>query len=226
MKGLVIISRRIKYFAGQKETHPIKDQREIDALYGYFIKKMNCAKSDIKKYQAERNYMLVHIGLNTAFRAEDLLQLRVVDVEKGYVSIKENKTGKMQNFRMNKELHQDILEYINKYNLGRYDYLFRGQKKYVDGRAYIYPINRQMGHKIVSKAAEAIGIPYTFGLHSLRKTFGYQYIKKGGNVITLMKMYNHASPDVTLRYVCWGREDAERDREAMYIGPKGKNRKR
>lgn len=24
-----------------------------------------------------------------------------------------------------------------------------------------------------------------------------------------MKMYNHASPDVTLRYVCWGKEDAE-----------------
>ena len=218
--------RRIKYFAGQHETKPIKDQNEIDALYGYFENHIKEAKSRCKKYQWERNYMLVHIGLNTAFRAEDLLQLRVVDVEKGYVSIKENKTGKMQNFRMNKELHQDILEYINKYNLGRYDYLFRGQKKYVDGRAYIYPINRQMGHKIVSKAAEAIGIPYTFGLHSLRKTFGYQYIKKGGNVITLMKMYNHASPDVTLRYVCWGREDAERDREAMYIGPKGKNRKR
>ena len=41
-----------------------------------------------------------------------------------------------------------------------------------------------------------------------------------------MKMYNHASPDVTLRYVCWGKEDAEHDREAMYIGPKGMNRKR
>lgn len=218
--------RRIKYFAGQHETKPIKDQKEIDALYGYFENHIKEAKSRCKKYQWERNCMLVHIGLNTAFRAEDLLQLRVVDVEKGYVSIKENKTGKMQNFRMNKELHQDILEYINKYNLGRYDYLFRGQKKYVDGRAYIYPINRQMGHKIVSKAAEAIGIPYTFGLHSLRKTFGYQYIKKGGNVITLMKMYNHASPDVTLRYVCWGKEDAEHDREAMYIGPKGMNRKR
>ena len=83
-----------------------------------------------------------------------------------------------------------------------------------------------MGYKIVSAAAEAIGIPYTFGLHSLRKTFGYQYIKKGGKTLTLMKMYNHASPDVTLRYVCWGKEDAEHDREAMYIGPKGMNRKR
>lgn len=222
MKGLIIISRRIKYFAGQKETHPIKDQREIDALYGYFIKKMNSAKSDIKKYQAERNYMLVHIGLNTAFRAEDLLQLRVIDVKKGYVHIKENKTGKMQNFKMNKKLHNDILDYVSKYNLGDYDYLFMGQKQYVNGRKYIYPITRQQGHKIVTQAGKAIGIPYTFGLHSLRKTFGYQYMKNKGNVLTLMKMYNHDSPDVTMRYVQWGREDAEHDREAMYIGPKGR----
>jgi hypothetical protein len=31
-----------------------------------------------------------------------------------------------------------------------------------------------------------------------------------------MKIYNH-SPDITLRYVCWGREDAESDREAIYL---------
>ena len=61
--------------------------------------------------------MLVHIGLNTAFRAEDLLQLRVIDVYKGYIQIKENKTGKMQNFKMNKQLHQDVLAYIDKYKL-------------------------------------------------------------------------------------------------------------
>ena len=106
--------RRIKYFAGQHETKPIKDQRELDALYGYFLNHIRDAKTDCKRYQWERNYMLVHIGLNTAFRAEDLLQLRVVDVEKGYMSIKENKTGKMQNFRMNKQLHEDILEYMIK----------------------------------------------------------------------------------------------------------------
>ena len=47
------------------------------------------------------------------------------------------------------------------------------------------------------------------------------YILNGGNVITLMKMYNHDSPDITLVYVHWGKEDAENDREAIFIG--GKN---
>jgi hypothetical protein len=30
--------RRIKYFAGQHETQPIKDKREIDALYIILLK--------------------------------------------------------------------------------------------------------------------------------------------------------------------------------------------
>ena len=51
------------------------------------------------------------------------------------------------------------------------------------------------------------------------------YILNGGNVITLMKMYNHDSPDVTLVYVHWGKEDAENDREAIFIGGKNTSKK-
>lgn len=215
---MVNITRRIKHFGGQHETRPIKDQKQIQELFYYLLNEVEAARTPIKKYQADRNYMLILIGLNTAFRAEDLLQLRVCDVAKGYVSIKENKTGKMQNFKMNRQLHQDIKDYVERNHLKNYDYLFRGQKKFVGGKAYIYPINRQQGHRIVATAGVKIGIAFVFGMHSLRKTFGYQYIKNGGNPITLMKMYNHDTPDVTLRYVCWGREDAEADREAIYIG--------
>jgi integrase len=213
------MARRIKYFAGQKETQPIKDKKQIQSLLYYLLNKVEKAKSEVKKYQADRNYMLILVGLNTAFRAEDLLQLRVIDLN-GYISIKENKTGKMQNFKMNKAFKDEVDAYVKRWNLAKYDYLFLGQKKIVDGKPYNLPINRQQGHRIVSRAGDAIGIQFVFGLHSLRKTFGYQYINGGGNVLTLMKMYNHDSPDVTLRYVCWGREDAEKARENTYIGVK------
>ena len=213
------MARRIKYFAGQKETQPIKDVKQLQALLYYLLSKVDKAKSDVKKYQADRNYMLVLVGLNTAFRAEDLLQLRVIDLN-GYVSIKENKTGKMQNFKMNKEFQKEVDAYVERWQLSKYDYMFLGQKKIVNGQKYNLPINRQQGHRIVSRAGDEIGIKFVFGLHSLRKTFGYQYINRGGNVLTLMKMYNHDSPDVTLRYVCWGKEDAEKERENTYIGVK------
>ena len=218
------MSRRIKYFGGQHATRPIKSKRQLDELFGSLLNRVERARTPVKQYQAERNYMLVLMGVNTAFRAEDLLQLRVVDVVKGYFSIRENKTGKMQNFRMNKALHETVLSYIDKWELKPYDYLFRGQMREFNGKRYVYPITRQQGHAIVSSAGLAIGIDYTFGLHSLRKTFGYHYILGGGKVLTLMKMFNHDDPEVTLRYICWGTDDAERDREAFFLGPKGRGK--
>ena len=213
------MARRIKYFAGQKETQPIKDKKQLQDLLYSLLNKIDKAKTEVKKYQAYRNYMLVLVGLNTAFRAEDLLQLRVCDLN-GYISIKENKTGKMQNFKMNKDFKAEVDKYVQRFNLGRYEYMFMGQKTVVNGKKYALPINRQQGHRIVSQAGKAIGIQFVFGLHSLRKTFGYQYINNGGQILTLMKMYNHDSPDVTLRYVCWGRDDAEKAREGVYLGVK------
>jgi integrase len=218
------VSRRIKHFGGQQETLPIKDKKQLDAVMRYLRLQIEHAKTEIKKKQAYRNYMIFLIGLNTAFRAEDLLQLRVKEVEKGYVSIKENKTGKMQNFRMNKNLHNEIIEYIDYMKLTSSDYLFMGQKtkNTYNGKEYpiIYPVTRQNIRVVFKKVAKNVGIDFKFGLHSLRKTFGYMYILNGGNVITLMKMYNHDSPDVTLVYVHWGKEDAESDREAIFIGGK------
>lgn len=219
------MARRIKYFGGQQQTLPIKDKKLLNKVMDYLIYEKEHAKTKIKKYQAYRNYMLFLIGFNTAFRAEDLLQLRVKDVFKGYISIKENKTGKMQNFRMNKELHKEILDYIEAYDLKTNDYLFMGQKK-VDtykGKPFkvIYPITRQnCQNSIFPKVIKACGIDFKFGLHSLRKTFGYMYIVNGGNVITLMKMYNHDEPSTTLLYVMWDTEDIEKERESIFIGGK------
>lgn len=216
------MARRIKRFGGQKETLPIKDPKLLNEFMLHLLRKYEHAETPVRKKQADRNYMIALIGINTAFRAEDLLQLKVSDVIDGYVHIKENKTGKMQNFKMNKRLHQDITAYVERNNLTRSDYLFMGQKKKqtYNGKTYpvIYPLSRQEGRKIIHKAGRKVGIYFTFGLHSLRKTFGYMYIKNGGKPDTLMKMYNHEDYDYTKRYVHWGIEDAENDREAIYLG--------
>ena len=217
------MARRIKKFGGKKQTLPIKDPKTLKRVMDYLLFEKEHAKTKIKQYQAYRNYMLFLIGFNTAFRAEDLLQLRVKDVIKGYVSIKENKTGKMQNFRMNKQLHSKILEYIEEYSLKDNDYLFMGQKK-VDtykgvSKKVIYPITRQnCQNTIMPKVKKACGITFNFGLHSLRKTFGYQFYSNGGDIITLMRMYNHDEPSVTLLYIMWNTEDIEKQRESVFIG--------
>ena len=223
------MSRRIKHIYGKKEgakkSLPIKDPKTINRIFDYWLHVRDNAKSDIKKYQAYRNYILFLIGFNTAFRSEDLLQLRVCDVENGYFLIKENKTGKTQNFRMNKQLHQQIMEYINEYELSGKDYLFMGQKKvdrYKDKTwEIIYPMTKvNCDAYIFPRTVKACGIDVHFTLHSLRKTFGYQYIKNGGNPMTLMKMYNHENVGITMFYVMWDTDDVEKTRENIFIGKK------
>lgn len=206
------MARRIKSYGGQQTTIPLKNERDMNAIMNYFLVKREKAKTEVKRRQADRNWFLCLMGFNTAFRAEDLLQLRVLDVEAGYMHIKENKTGKMQNFRLNKYLHEDIKDYIERNELTSYDYLFLGQK---NGS---FPITRQQADIILKKASKAVKLKQRFSLHSMRKTFGYHYIKNGGNILTLMKMYNHDETSTTEIYICWGTDDAENERSKIYNG--------
>lgn len=212
-------SRRIKTYTGRKATFPLKDMKDIEMILYWYLKERENTRTETKRFQNDRNWMLCFLGFNTAFRAEDLLQLRVQDVINGYMSIKENKTGKPQHFRLNKKLHQDILFYVERNCLQYHEYLFKSQ---MNGNM---AITRQQANNILKKVAIATKLKSGLSMHTLRKTFGYTYYNNGGNLTTLMKMYNHDSPNTTLLYVCWGNDDAERDRMNTYIGGVHRNKK-
>lgn len=217
------MARRYKKVGYNRATVPIKKEKYINALMKWLLVQRDKAPSEIKRYQYDRDWMFCMLGINFAFRSEDLLALRVVDLKNGYVSITENKTGKPQNFRMNKNLYKDFKEYVDRNNLSDFDYLFTGQK----GNE-VYPITRQQMDRRLKKAAKAINLPQRFSCHSMRKTFGYQYVLKGGKIETLSKMYNHDSVTTTEIYICWGKDDAENDRYTNYLGGvhrKGGNKK-
>lgn len=219
------MSRRIKYFPqGKQQTMPIKDKKQIDEILYYLLEKRDRAKQKgqmARYWQYDRNYMLVLVGLNTALRAEDLLQLRVKDLINGHVQIKENKTGKSQIYSINKILLEDIRSYVERNGLTDYNYMFPSQRS--DGK--IKAITRQQGNRIMKDIKKNININYCFGLHSLRKTFGYQQYAKTKDALTIMKMYNHDSPDVTMHYIMWDTNDAEKARKDTYIGVKEKRNK-
>lgn len=207
--------RRIKTSSDQNEkTLPFKDVRQQNNLLYYWLNKRDTTTSESKRYIYDRNWCFMFLGLNTAFRCEDLLQLRPNDLDGGYVRIKENKTGKTQNFRLNNQVYKAIKDYQERNNIKPYDYLFRSRQN----NGIINAISREQGYRIVKEAGKAIGIKYKFGVHSLRKTFGYNFITKGGNVMTLMKMYNHSSPETTLLYVMWGTDEIEKERMNIFNG--------
>lgn len=193
---------------------PIKDVRQQNEMLRYWLVRRDREITPQRKFLADRNYMLILLGLNTAFRCEDLLQLRPKDLEGGYVRIKENKTGKTQNFRMNSILKREVEAYCKRNDILPNEYLFKSRR--TDG--IIKCISRQQALRIVNETGKAIGIKYKFGVHSLRKTFGYNYIKGGENIMNLMKMYNHSSPTTTLLYVMWGTDDTEEARSNIFNG--------
>lgn len=198
---------------GVNTKMPIKDKKHIEQLMTYLLIQRDNAKTDAKKYQHDRDWFFVLLGMNFAFRTQDLLELRVSDLEKGYVSIRENKTGKPQNFRMNKMLFQDFQDFVTRNDLNRNQYIFVSQKS----KGY-KPMTRQQMNNRLGKACRDLKLPVNLSCYTLRKTFAYHYIKDGGNIETLSKILNHESVEVTQRYICWGMDDAENDRFNTYIG--------
>ena len=64
-------------------------------------------------------------------------------------------------------------------------------------------------YKIINAACEEAGLEERVGTHTLRKTFGYHHYQKFKDVVMLQKIFNHYSPEITLRYI--GIEQAQID---------------
>jgi integrase len=54
---------------------------------------------------------------------------------------------------------------------------------------------------IIKNACEEAGIEERVGTHTMRKTFGYHHYQRFKDVAMLQKMFNHSSPQITLRYI-------------------------
>jgi integrase len=57
-----------------------------------------------------------------------------------------------------------------------------------------------MAYKIMQEVADKFSLE-CIGCHTLRKTFGYHFYQQTKDVVTLMKIFNHSHPNVTLRYI-------------------------
>lgn len=170
-------------------VEPIRDPDDIQAMKDY-LKEWN-----------ERNYMLFVFGINLGLRISDIIKLKVKDVQGNYIQTREMKTGKILKRKMNRYLREEVQEYVKEMN--PQDYLFKSRK----GKNR--HITREAAYYILKAAAEDIGID-NVGTHTMRKTFGYHHYKRNKDVGMLMVLFNHASPDITLRYI--GIQQDQQDR--------------
>ena len=220
-----INSRSVKLDRPSKthtDTCPIKDTKKIERMLNYLKMEIsiNETKSVWHHYIAYRNYILVVVGLNIPLREEDILQLKAHRFTRTRFEITENKTMKDQRRYLNDDVQREILKYINEFEIQDDEYLFQSRKK--NGNIQEMPITRTQAFRIMKKIGQEIGINQTFGMHSLRKTYGYHFIKNARNentaILTLKNIYNHSNPITTMRYVQWANEDEEKAFKNFKIG--------
>lgn len=199
----------IKY--GRSTVRPLKKEDANNMLI-MLQKKRDSASTEEFRRIYDRDYMLIKLGLNTAFRINDLLKLQVNDdLSKGIMYIRENKTRKEQYWELNPKLHRELMDYINRNYLYNGEYLFqsrKGKNKPITSRDALYRVKTY---------GEKLGIKYLIGCHSLRKCFARTFYENTKDLITLQKMLNHSSPQVTLIYICWDDEDQLKARKDFYF---------
>ncbi|EOK14668.1 tyrosine-type recombinase/integrase [Enterococcus faecalis] len=178
---------------GQKmiNVKPIKDKEILNR----FGKELKMGK------HGKRDYLIMAIGIKTGLRISDILNLKVSDVKnKTQTEIIEIKTGKKRTVHL-KSLTSNIIDYLNTEHEPESEWLFPSPTD----------SSRQLAshqyYKILQKVADNLSLDY-IGTHTLRKTFSYFFLKQNkGDIVTLMKILNHSSQAVTLRYAGIEEED-------------------
>ena len=185
-------------------TYPIKDKTALSTFKNfYLIQKANY-----------RNYALIVLGLNTALRISDILQLKWRDIFnptkmriREHLEIIEHKTGKTSIIALNDAVRQTFSAY--------YDFIFLHQEYqpqfylFQSRKGSNHPLSRSQAFRIIKEAAAASDLSPHISCHSLRKTFGYHAWRQGTPPALLMDIYNHSSYKITKRYLCI--EQEERD---------------
>ncbi len=184
-------------------TEPIRDIQKLLDFKNYYLEhKPNF-----------RNYTIIILGLNTALRISDILNLTYDDVYQDkkvrkHITVTEQKTGKENRILLNREA---------KTALEQYRKVLVQTQMYKDGNPYLFPsplkayapISRSQAYRMITSAAKAIGIEGHISCHSLRKTFGYHAWKQGCDPVVIMVIFNHSSLSITKRYLCIEQDDKD-----------------
>lgn len=142
------------------------------------------------------------LGINFALRISDLLKLEFSQLTESHVTVQEGKTKKPRTIKINNKARA-IIERRKLENPSDV-YLFQSHSR---NMKKVNQISRQAVGKALKEVGEIIGIHLS--THSMRKTRGYHVYKMTNDLAIVMKMLNHSSPSITLRYI--GIDQEEQD---------------
>lgn len=166
------------------KVEPIRDKKAI---------------ARIKKILADRprDLCLFTLGINTAYRANELLSIQVGQVKSlrpgDVLDLKQRKTHKYRSVTLNKTAVAAIQTWLQVADLQSDDDLFTGQR----GCLTVATMST-----LVKTWCRDVGLQGNYGSHTLRKTWGYwQRLERGTAIPLLMEALGHATQQQTLAYL-------------------------
>jgi integrase len=183
----------------QRYNHPAKGS----AIKVEPIRDINVIKT-IKtnlRYQP-RNLCLFTLGINTAYRAGELLSLRISDVADLRVGdsleIKQSKTNAYRRATLNRSAYESLQRWINVHpKPSPSSPLFLSRHGGAISVSYV--------SQLVKHWCKEAGLKGNYASHTLRKTWGYHQRMSNqseGVVPLLMRAFGHSSEAQTLEYLC------------------------
>jgi integrase len=176
-------------------VEPIRDRKKVAQI-----------KNLLRGQERFRDLLLFVVGINSALRISDLLELKVAHFldEQGKIRqrfwIKEQKRGKRQEVVVNESIREALKEYLSAYpgiKEKQENYMFFNPKT----NDYSHPIKRGQSWKFITSICREVGLRGNFGTHSLRKTWGYHARMQGVDLALIMHKLNHESIAYTKRYL-------------------------
>lgn len=159
---------------------PIKNKKNV-------IKIMNELKKD-----SERNLILFKIGIYTGLRIEDILRLKVKNINGNTLEIQQGKTKKYKRIQLNDELRKSLKEYLRGKSEEEYIIKSRnGNNK---------PLSYTQAYRIIKQAIKKSRIKGNYATHSLRKTYAYT-LYENNDLSIVQGALDHDNQLTTLRYI-------------------------
>ena len=168
--------------------------------------KISQIKNLLKGQGRVRDLLLFVVGINSALRVSDLLDLRSGDFldEHGAVRerfwLKEHKRGKRQEVVINQSIREALELYRQAYppvECNPAHFLFFSTRSHDYGKA----ISRQQVWQFIATICRDVGLRGSYGTHSLRKTWGYHARMNGVDLALIMHKLNHSDLSYTKRYL-------------------------
>ena len=185
-------NRRIRFFTKEESDILLKE-----------LKKISCQKKDFgaeyyKKNKISQLYEMVLASVYCGFRAGEIRQLKVYDIDFGtnFISIKDPKNSKNRRVPMPDVVRNMFARRIGELHLKPQDYIFRqknGEPLTEISDQYYRIVDRLFNQNIDDPREKVV-------FHTCRHTYASWLVMAGVDLYTVKELMGHDTIEMTMRY--------------------------